>query len=310
MKPGRWLRRLLPFAVSAIALFALLSSVDLGELSRALTWKMAAMVIPALLVYGAATLALESASILRLVVPRPAALRATTAARIKCASYLLGIVNYALGVAALSLLLHRRAGIRLAESANAVLLISGLDMLVVLALGAGGLTASGGTAPTIWMIALATGGLGLFAGMALLRTSAPLGPLERIRSLALFQALRATPLGRLAQVTLLRVIFICCFVAMAGAVFVSFDVVPQLSELVVGILVVAVVSALPIAVAGLGTGQVAFVYQFQDLASRETLMAISLVLSAGMISLRAGMGLLFAREFTREALQESRESRP
>jgi hypothetical protein len=73
----------------------------------------------------------------------------------------------------------------------------------------------------------------------------------------------------------------------------------------VGILVVAVVAALPIAVAGLGPGQLAFVEVFRDLASRETLLVISLVLSAGMITLRVGMGLLFAREFAREALHPS-----
>ena len=309
VKPlGRWMRRLLPLAVSVIALGGLFASVDLSKLVDALSWRVAAIVIPGFVLYGAVTLALETVSIQRLLGRTPVSVSPGTAARIKCASYLLGIVNYALGVAALGVLLQRRAGIRLAEAANVVLLISGLDMLVVLSLAAAGLAASGSETPTVWVVVLAVGGLGFFAGIALLRTSASLGPLERIRSLALFQALRATPLSRLGQVTLLRVLFSCAFVAMAGATFSAFEIVPELSELVVGILVVAVVSALPIAVAGLGTGQAAFVYQFQDLASREALMAVSLVFSAGMIVLRAGMGLIFAREFTREALKETRSS--
>ena len=309
VKPlGRWMRRLLPLAVSVIALGGLFASVDLSKLVDALSWRVAAIVIPGFVLYGAVTLALETVSIQRLLGRTPVSVSPGTAARIKCASYLLGIVNYALGVAALGVLLQRRAGIRLAEAANVVLLISGLDMLVVLSLAAAGLAASGSETPTVWVVVLAVGGLGFFAGIALLRTSASLGPLERIRSLALFQALRATPLSRLGQVTLLRVLFSCSFVAMAGATFAAFEIVPELSELVVGILVVAVVSALPIAVAGLGTGQAAFVYQFQDLASREALMAVSLVFSAGMIVLRAGMGLIFAREFTREALKETRSS--
>ena len=45
---------------------------------------------------------------------------------------------------------------------------------------------------------------------------------------------------------------------------------------------------------------------FQNLADKETLLALSLVLSAGMIALRVLMGLVFAREFTREALEETR----
>ena len=302
---GRYAKRILPFVVSAIALGTLFANVDLSAVVGALSWKMAATVVPALLAYSALTIVLEAASIMRLLGPTAAGFRAGTAARIKCASYLLGIVNYALGVAALSVLLQRRAGIRLADSASVVLLISGLDTLVVLALAAAGLAASGSETPTVWVVALAVGGLGFFGGMALLRTPASLGPLERIRSLAFFYALRATPLRRISEVTLLRVIFACSFIAMVGVVFAAFDIVPDLSELVVGILVVAVVAALPIAVAGLGTGQIAFVEVFRDLASRETLLVISLVLSAGMITLRVAMGLLFAREFAREALHPS-----
>jgi hypothetical protein len=71
---------------------------------------------------------------------------------------------------------------------------------------------------------------------------------------------------------------------------------------------VGVVSALPIAVAGLGTGQVAVVAVFGHLADDEKLLALSLVLTAGLLALRAAMGLTMAREFTREALEESRAS--
>jgi hypothetical protein len=66
------------------------------------------------------------------------------------------------------------------------------------------------------------------------------------------------------------------------------------------------VGALPIAVAGLGTVQIAIIEVFGHLADKETLLALSLVLTAGMIVLRAGMGLVMAREFTREVLEETR----
>jgi hypothetical protein len=70
-------------------------------------------------------------------------------------------------------------------------------------------------------------------------------------------------------------------------------------------IIVGVVSALPIAVAGLGTGQIAVVEAFGRFADRETLLALSLVLTAGLLALRAGMGLVVAREFTREVLEET-----
>jgi hypothetical protein len=140
----------------------------------------------------------------------------------------------------------------------------------------------------------------------LLRMPASLGPLDRIRSLSFFAALRTIPLRRLGELVLLRMTFCTSFIALAAAAFRAFGIAPPVGELVVGMLFVAVVAALPIAVAGLGTGQAAFVIVFGDLADRETLLALSLVLSAGIISLRVAMGLVFAREFTREALEHSR----
>ena len=66
-------------------------------------------------------------------------------------------------------------------------------------------------------------------------------------------------------------------------------------------------AGLPIAVAGLGTGQAAFVWVFRDYGDPETLLACSLALSAGLILLRVGMGLAFAREYAREAIQAARQ---
>jgi hypothetical protein len=59
-------------------------------------------------------------------------------------------------------------------------------------------------------------------------------------------------------------------------------------------------------VAGLGTGQVAFVSVFGRYGDDETLLACSLAFSTGLIVLRAGMGLLFTGEFAREAFEAAR----
>jgi hypothetical protein len=308
MSRTRWLiRRLLPAAVSIAALAALLVIVDFSALVEALSWEVVLFLAPALLVYGAATLALEAISITRLLGHTAGTVPAWTAARIKCASYLLGIVNYALGVAALSVLLQRRAGIRLAESASVVLLISAVDILVVTVLATSGAVVSEIEAPARLAGVLAILVVGFVGGLTLLRTPASLGPLERIRSLSFFAALRTTPLRRLGELGLLRVSFAASFITLAAVAFRAFGIAAPLSELAVGMMIVAVVAALPIAVAGLGTGNATFVLVFRHLADPETLLALSLVLSAGMISLRVGMGLVFAREFTREALEQSRK---
>ena len=306
VRGGRLVRRLLPVAVSAGILAALLSAIDPAAVLAALDWQLARVLLPAFGLYGAVSLTLEAVSIRRLIRRAPDDFGIWTAARIKCASYLLGIVHYALGAAALTVLLRRRAAIGLAESASVVMLIAMVDLIVLLGLATTGAAFSDTGTSVIRAGVLAVAALGFFGGLALLRAPASLGPLERVRTLVIFEALRTTPLARLGELLLLRGLFICSFVALAGAAFHAFAIALPASRLVVGILVVAVVSALPIAVSGLGTGQAALVYVFRGLADPETLLALSLVLAAGMISLRAAMGMVFAREFTRQALAESR----
>jgi uncharacterized membrane protein YbhN (UPF0104 family) len=135
---------------------------------------------------------------------------------------------------------------------------------------------------------------------------ASLGPLERLRELAIFEGLRTVAPARLLELFALRIAFGVCFVSVCAATFHAFGLSVPLAQVVPGVLIVALVAALPIAVAGLGTSQAAFVFLFADFASQEQLLAMSLVLSAGLLALRAGMGLVFAREFTREALRDTR----
>jgi len=300
------LQRLLPAVVSIGALVWLLNTIEPAALVDALSWKVVAVLVPTLIGYGVVTLALEAASMVLLMSERPEGFGLWTAARIKSASYLLGIVNYTLGAGALTVLLRRRAGIGLGESASIVLLITSIDMLILMIMAAAGTTLVETGAPGVRAGIFALLVVGFVVGMTILRMPGNLGPIERLRALTVFEALRTTPLSRLARLAVLRVFFTSSFIALGGAAFVAFGIEVPLSDLVVGMVVVGVVSALPIAVAGLGTGQIAVVEAFGRFADRETLLALSLVLTAGLLSLRAGMGLLMAREFTREVLDETR----
>lgn len=301
----RFLRRALPVAVTGASLAWVATRFDMGKVAAVLSWQVAAVLLPALLCYGAATLLLESTSILTLLERRPPAFGAWTAARIKSASYLLSIVNYGLGGAALTVLLRRRAQLGLGEAAGVVLLVSLTDLAVVLMLGTlGVLGHRSGLAVHSGLVALAV--VAFVGALALLRMPASLGPLERLRSLSVFDALRQTPVSRLAQLLGLRLVFSACFIGVAASAFVAFDVGVGLAQLVGGVMILALIGVLPIAVSGIGPGQIAAVEIFRGVAPAETLLAISLVLSVGLIALRACMGLLFAREFTREALQQTR----
>ena len=300
------MQRVLPFVVSALALAALFAGSDAGAVVATLSWRVAGFMVVGMIGYGAVTLSLEVASVLRIIDGARPEFGAADAARIRCASYLLGTLHYALGVGAMTLLLRRRAGVSISDAASVVLLISSTDILVVLGLAAIGSGVLGMDIPVFGVFALA--GAGIVGGHALLRTPRSRGPLDRGRALAICAALRVVPLGRLAQLFALRAVFSCSLIGFSMLAFVGFEVDVDPWHVVVGMMLVAAVSALPIAVAGLGTGQAAFVGVFQGVADDETLLAVSLTLSAGMILLRVGMGLIFARELTREAVAEQRDA--
>lgn len=296
-------QRSLPVLVSAGVLAWLLRLVDGPALLDALNARVAAIMIPALAAFGAATLWIEALSIRRLTPDAPEGFGTWTAARIKCASYLAGVVHYTLGVATLALLLRRRTGMLLGEAASLVVLISSLDLLVVLVAASASAAFIGVAAPGLRSGLAIVVLVGFLGGLAVLRAPASLGPLDRVRRLAIFEGMRTLPLRRLAELLGLRVAFSGCFVAGCASAFAAFEIHAPPALVVGGILVVALVGALPIAVAGLGTTQAAFLYLFADVAPAEKLLAMSLVLSFGMLTLRAAMGLVFARELTREAIR-------
>jgi len=302
----RFLQRALPVVVTAGSLGWVATRFDMGAVAAALTPRVFWILLPALALYGVMTLLLESASILGLLDRRPESFGAWTAARIKSASYLLAIVNYALGGAALTLLLARRAELGMGRAAGVVILIAFTDLAVVLSLGALGLLGQS-NALALHGGLVALGALTGLGGFALLRFPGSLGPLERLRSLTIFDALRHASLHQLLRLAALRFIFSLCFIGVAAAAFAAFEVSVAPGLLVGGVMALALIGAIPIAVSGLGPGQVAAIAIFRDTAPPETLLAVSLILSAGLIALRAAMGLLFAREFTREALEKTLE---
>ncbi len=263
-----------------------------------------------LLAFGVGTLALESVSLRRVLPPAGGDMKLWTCARVKMASYPLALVNYGLGAAGLSMLLRQRAGIDLPRAAGAVLLISLFDLgiLLVVTVVSSALLAT--QLPALQAGIIAGTVLLMAGGIVFLRAPVTLGPLERLRGLSLFQAVRTVPTRLLFELGVLRLLFVLSFVAVTGAALSAFDVCVPLGDLVVGVAGVALVSALPIAVAGIGPGQIAFVELFKHWSSAETLLACHLTMSLFIVLMRGGAGLALAGEFTREALQATREPSP
>jgi hypothetical protein len=299
----------LPVAVSAGAFALLVRRIDFGEVLQQVDAGVAARLIPAVLVYGVLSLWIEAQTLTLLAAPSSTVLGKWTCAKMKAATYPLGLLNYALGAGGLTYLLRRRGGLRISEAAGIVILIALFDLGLLLLLSALGVMLLSTQRVALQIGVIAVGMIGIVAGFTFLRTSMSMGPLDRIRDLELFTAARTTPMDRLVVLALLRLGFVVSFILLCGAALAAFDIWVPLGDLAVGTAVVSLVASLPIAVAGLGTGQVAFVYMFRHWGSPEVLLASNLALTASLILMRASIGLIFAREFTREALAGVRESR-
>lgn len=309
----RHARTWLPFLVSAALLGWVFHRIDARAALAYLTPAVLMGFLGPLVVFNFATLAIEAQCLHRVARASGSALPRTTAARIKAASYLLGLLNYAIGAAGLSVLLRRRTGAGLARSAGMVFLISLFDIgSVLLWVGVGAALLSGDVYG--FDIGLRIGlivGLiaAIVAGFVFLRLPFSMGLLERLRELDLLRAPRHAPPALLLELGLLRLLFVGSFVALAAALFAAFGIEVGAFRLAMNVGILLVVSALPIAAGGLGTGQVVFVELFSGLAPDAQLLSASIVFSLGMILARAVVGFVFAAEFTREALEATREER-
>ena len=299
---------ILPVAVSATVLVLLLRRIDFGEALRHVDAGVAVKLIPAILVYGAVSLWIEAQTLNYLAAPSSSVLGKWTCARMKAASYPLGLLNYALGAGGLTYLLRRRGGLRISEAAGIVMLIALFDLGLLLLLSAIGVMLLSTQKIALQVSVVVIGMIAIVAGFGFLRAKVSMGPLDRVRDLELFRAARETPMSRLAVLAVLRLGFVISFILLCGAALAAFGIWVPVGDLVVGVAAVSLVASLPIAFAGLGTGQVAFVYMFRHWGSPEILLASNLALTAGLILMRSGIGLLFAREFTREALAAAREA--
>jgi hypothetical protein len=306
--PRQFLKVAAPLVVSVAAVAYLGKTIDFAGVMGHMTLHAASILMPAILVFCAVSLFIESMCLVRLA---PPALRDSfhlaTAARIKAASYLLSLIHYALGAGTLSLLLRRRARIGFADAAGMVILIMIFDLgMVMLLVSAGvGLVATDTPGLQVGMV-LAAIGL-LVAGLVVLRMPISLGPLDKIRNLELFRAARTTAPRVLLELGVLRLLFVLSFELMGWAALTAFGVMVPFGDLLVNFSLVALAGTLP-AVAGIGPSQVGMVEFFREFGDRETLLASSIALSAGLIVFRAAIGMLFAREFTREAISASQST--
>ena len=268
---GALLRWVVPAAVTTALLVTLLREhtdvlgrIDLASLAR---------LAPVMLAYAFASLVVDGLSLQRLSHHAGRETTVGTCARIKAASYALAIVNYALGAAALVVLFRRRIGHSLQTALGIVATASLTDLAMLVAVMAASAALAGDGGPSLQRGVAAAVLVATFGGLAVLRAPFSLGPLERIRNLDVFRAIRSAPLRVLLELAVLRIGFVVLFIAMGIGSLWAFEIEVPLANAFLGMAVIALVGALPIAVAGLGTVQFAAVELFDGWADAGALVA-------------------------------------
>lgn len=194
------------------------------------------------------------------------------------ASYLLGILNYAAGSAAMAFYFKKRFRVGFLEGGASLLLLMLVDLgLVTIAVLLGGsllpeewtaasVVTLGSTVVTFRMAIQALALCFVFAAVAHLvfwRAPWSWGPLERVRALPTFRGFRlATPLDYV-KIGLIRAPVTALYILMHGLTLIAFHIHVPWERLLVYVPIQMLIAVVPISPSGLGTVNVAqrFLYE-------------------------------------------------
>jgi Lysylphosphatidylglycerol synthase TM region len=299
----RTLTRLLPWLITAgilAYLFARLPMRDVLEAaSRAAAWTIPVLAGIVLLVYLADCMAIWKTFGWFVA---PMTFRETLTLR--GATYLLALVNYALGQGAFVYFLNRTRGVPLVRAAAAVVLIMGINLLLLLLLSTLGLALGAQSLPEVSsLIWIAYVGLGIYVAMLIWRP-------RWLERRPILDVLLNAGLGGHVRSLLVRLPHVAVLLLLNHVALHAFGVqVPALQTLLC-FPVVLLVAVLPISVQGVGPTQGAMIFFFAryaqgDPSMREaTVFAASLGTQAIAWCVQVSLGLLCIRSQLVQSLKE------
>ncbi len=194
------------------------------------------------------------------------------------ASYLLGILNYAAGSAAMAFYFKKRFKVSMLEGGASLLLLMLVDLgLVTIAVLLGGsmlppewtsatVVTLGSTVVT-WQMAIQGLGLAFAVGavghIVFWRAPWKWGPLERIRSIESLRGFRAATIVDYVKIGLIRAPVTALYVLMHGLTLIAFHIQVPWARLLVYVPIQMLIAVVPISPSGLGTVNVAqrFLYE-------------------------------------------------
>ncbi len=283
----RTLRIIAPWFVALAILGFLFVRIDAHSTWSALREADSARYLTTACAFSLLWLAIDAAVLMRVFSPLGAELSWLEMARERAATYPLMILSYHLASAALVARLATRTSTSLSRLGGGILLHYLVDLLalagisLVAASALSGPLASG-LRPLLGLLTLGAAGL-LLAGRLARR---------HLQARPVVEALAALSSTDIALVLLGRCAWYASFSVFVWATAPCFGLPFSLLDVAARMPLVLAISALPIAPAGLGTGQGAFLVLFEGLAPPPQLFAYALVFGATLIVLRIPLGVL------------------
>ncbi len=226
------------------------------------------------------------------------------------ASYLLGILNYAAGAAAMAFYFKKRFNVGVIEGGASLLLL----MLVDLGLVASAALIGGSMLPAEWrpfiVIVAAAFACGAIGHLVFWRARWSWGPLERIRNIESLRGFRDAKVIDYCKIAAIRAPVTVLYIVAHGLTLLSFHIYIPLNSLLVYVPIQMLIAVLPISPSGLGTVNVAQRYLYGPFmvadgsaltmeAAHAAIDAYGLALSVGFNLPRAIIGVLMLRAAAR-----------
>jgi hypothetical protein len=202
---------------------------------------------------------------------------------VRGASYLLALINYAVGQGALVYFVHRSRGVPVMRGAAAVLLTMGINVLLLLILTTVGLFFAPQVPPALKTVVLVGhGGLVVYLALVVAKP-------RWLTSRAIFDVLANAGITGHLKVMAVRLPHLTSLIVFSYVSLRGFGVRVPVAQAILFLPVVYFIAVLPISPAGLGTSQAAMVYLFAQYAPGPNPKAM--ILACGLVAQAVGLGM-------------------
>lgn len=215
--------------------------------------------------------------------------------RIKGASYLLNIVNYAAASGGIAWLVHRRSHAPVFETVSSVLFLDVLDLLMLNITVTAGLLLGSEFLPGALFGALVWVNIAIYAlyfgSMIYWNAGFDFFVLGRLRTWPIFAAFGRATVRIHAELLFTRVVLMAVYVPMQYAALHLFGVDVPLGPLMIFNAIITLVGIIPISIAGIGTTQVVMMEVYAPYGTEAEILAYSTAGIFATLLVRSAIGV-------------------